>query len=75
MSSKLRKLKSSGVSARLKESKSFAADQAGIWNEVHSLFLHSPVKSPTAALHDIFKAKAQELGSYLEESTQRRKVL
>jgi len=63
---RLRRSKSTSVSAALQANLGYASDQGWVWNEIHCLEAASSVKSPSHALHDILKAKEADLAAYLD---------
>jgi hypothetical protein len=61
MSHKSRARKTSSVSYSLSEGAHYLSDQGEVWAEVASLQQKAKVASPTGAMQDVFKARADEL--------------
>lgn len=56
VASKLRRAKAAAVAERLAEDPTdFSSDQGEVWNHVDDYLRRASVKSPTAALHDVFE--------------------
>jgi hypothetical protein len=66
MSYNLRKLKSSSVLEKLKQSQGYSSDQHALWAGVHALERKAGTRSPTHALADTFQAKLAELDCFLQ---------
>lgn len=62
----IRAKKASSVSANLKESHEYMADQIGVWNEIDRIAHNANIHSETGAMKDIFYAKMEDLDKFLE---------
>lgn len=61
MAHKSRFRKSSSVHASLEASGKYQSDQGEVWAEIAELQVKAGTQSPTSAMHDIFKAREEDL--------------
>ncbi|MDH4219298.1 MAG: hypothetical protein OEY18_03220 [Candidatus Aminicenantes bacterium] len=66
---KIRKMKSQTVSDSLQDSREYRSDQGTVWTSIEEMSERAEVHSQTAAMSDVYEAKAQELDEYLQVFT------
>ncbi|MFA0832602.1 MAG: ARPP-1 family domain-containing protein [Methanobacterium formicicum] len=61
---RVRRSKSTTVTASLKMSGEFNSDQRAVWNEIDDMSRDARVTSSTRAMHDIYKSRDEDLEKY-----------
>ncbi|HZD44093.1 MAG TPA: DUF6569 family protein [Methanomicrobiales archaeon] len=65
MASQIRRKKAQAVSDSLRNQRSYASDQAQVWNEIHMMSAKMKVASPTGAMKDAFEVQKPRIEEYL----------
>jgi len=66
MSRGVRASKGRSVSSSLRTRGSYASDQGRVWGEIAGMHRKSRTSSATGAMRDVYTAKAEDLGEYLQ---------
>lgn len=67
--SKMRTSKHAAVRASLARERSFRSDQQRVWSEVDELREQTGTSSPTGAMQDVYRTRAEDLQAYLNAIT------
>lgn len=67
--SKMRTSKHAAVRASLARERSFRSDQGRVWSEVDELREQTGTSSPTGAMQDVYRTRAEDLQAYLNAIT------
>jgi hypothetical protein len=65
----IRSMKADTVARSLEDSKEFRSDQGAVWDAIDDLSRDAEVTSETGAMRDVYKAKEEDIDSYLETFT------
>lgn len=66
MASRVRRNKARSVTENLGARMSYASDQGEVWNGISEMAQEANVHTSTGAMRDVFEAKEDEIGKYLE---------